>query len=154
MRVCDYPPASWDRGTWLSRCPSCATLTIPVVGRQGRQRSQVFAFPQSTRSPRRRNRRRRGEGGGGERGPGNATSQHQSGVFPEIHLFLKDTGGWHDQRNEQLAADNRNATRVCVSYTTAALRHLSLQNKRCCPHLDIVSLSLPQLAIDISPRLA
>ena len=45
---------------------------------------------------------------------------------PEIHLFLKDTGGWHDQRNEQLAADNSNATRVCVSYTTAALRRLSL----------------------------
>ena len=117
----DYLPASWDRGTWLSRCPSCATLTIPVVGNGGRQRSQVVAFLQSTRSSQRRNRMRRGEGGGGERAPGNATSQHQSGVFPEIHLFLKDTGGWHDQRNEQLAADNRNATRVCVSYTTAAV---------------------------------
>ena len=154
MRVDDCPPASWDQGTWLSRCPSCATLTIPVVGNQGRQRSQVFAFLQSTRSSRRRNRRRWGGGGEGERATGNATSQHLSGVFPEIHLFLKDTGGWHDQRNEQLAADNRNATRVCLVHHCCSEASLSLQNKRCCPHLDIVSLSLPQLAIDISPRLA
>ena len=92
LRVDDCPPASWDQGTWLSRCPSCATLTIPVVGKRGRQQSQVVAFLQSTRSPQRRNRRRRGGGGAGERVTGNATSQHQSGVFPEIHLFLKDTG--------------------------------------------------------------
>ena len=45
---------------------------------------------------------------------------------------------------------------VCVSRTPLLLWgiSLSLQNKRCCPHLDIVSLSLPRLAIDISPRLA
>ena len=45
---------------------------------------------------------------------------------------------------------------VCV-FRTLLLRwgiSLSLQNKRCCPHLDIVSLSLPRLAIYISPRLA
>ena len=50
--------------------------------------------------------------------------------FPRDPLVLKDTGGWHDQRNEQLAADNRNATRVCVLYTTAALRRLSLSPKQ------------------------